>query len=142
MIITLHWSDYNHAISNNLHHRWGKTSETQLKLIIKTTVVRFNYKFTLNKFLLVPFIQRHLTVYQCISTSQYFILKNFILNFAERFIINVSYKSNCLLALLIGASYKLMRHSTLSFEFVVQTYVCHIFDKVSSLNLSHLILMC
>ena len=38
-----------------VHHRWGKQSKFILILMIKTTLVRNNHKFTLNR-LLVGFI--------------------------------------------------------------------------------------
>ena len=34
-----------------MHHRWGKQSKFILILMIKTTLVRNNHKFTLNKLL-------------------------------------------------------------------------------------------
>jgi len=34
-----------------MHHRWGKQSKFILILMIKTTLVRNNHKFNLNKFL-------------------------------------------------------------------------------------------
>ena len=51
MIITLRGLIKSMQLNFKMHHRWGKQSKFILILMIKTTLVRNNHKFTLNKLL-------------------------------------------------------------------------------------------